>query len=226
MWSDVSALTFSETNGVPDIEILFAEGNHGDNNAFDGPGSTLAHAYYPTTALIGGDAHFDEDESWTDRSNSGRHPFNSLFVSPPGLTDRHRHRDRERVPGIPCVRVPHFNRCHWQQATLHEERDADEKLTLHHITNYFGLIICKWKIEHCLSMDVYSICWLGVLRTGTNLLQVAVHEIGHSLGLGHSDVQSSIMAPFYRGYKPNFSLDRDDIAGIRYLYGRWSDSDY
>jgi len=58
------------------------------------------------------------------------------------------------------------------------------------------------------------------LFTGTNLLQVAVHEIGHSLGLGHSDVQNSIMAPFYRGYKPGFTLDKDDIDGIRHLYGR------
>lgn len=124
MWSQVSALTFSETSAVPDIWILFAAGSHGDRNPFDGPGSTLAHAYFPGSG-IGGDAHFDEDEQWTDNTYSG-----------------------------------------------------------------------------------------------TNLLQVAVHEIGHSLGLGHSDVQSAIMAPFYRGYKPNFSLDQDDIDGIRYLYGQ------
>jgi len=70
------------------------------------------------------------------------------------------------------------------------------------------------------SQRVHVVCWSNVWRSGTNLLQVAVHELGHSLGLGHSDEESAIMAPFYRGYKPNFSLDQDDIDGIRYLYGQ------
>ena len=45
------------------------------------------------------------------------------------------------------------------------------------------------------------------------------HEFGHSLGLEHSEVQSALMAAFYRGYVPDFRLDTDDIAGIQSLYG-------
>lgn len=99
------------------IDISFEHGEHGDGDPFDGPGGTLAHAYFP---VFGGDAHFDASEQWT----------------------------------------------------------------------------------------------IGQYR-GTNLLQVAAHEFGHSLGLSHSDVRSALMAPFYRGYDPIFELDEDDVQGIQ-----------
>jgi len=60
---------------------------------------------------------------------------------------------------------------------------------------------------------------LCCLFIGINLLQVAVHEFGHALGLRHSRVRSAVMYPYYHGYDRDFQLDQDDINGIRFLYG-------
>ncbi|NXO18804.1 MMP7 protein, partial [Oriolus oriolus] len=66
VWSDVTPLNFHRVyTGRADIEIGFARGEHGDGYPFDGKGNTLAHAFAPGDG-IGGDAHFDEDEKWSD----------------------------------------------------------------------------------------------------------------------------------------------------------------
>ncbi|CAF0913210.1 unnamed protein product [Didymodactylos carnosus] len=52
-----------------------------------------------------------------------------------------------------------------------------------------------------------------------DLFSVTVHELGHSLGLMHSNIPDAIMFPYYRGYSPDIKLHSDDIAGIRTLYG-------
>ncbi|KAJ7374677.1 peptidase M10A [Desmophyllum pertusum] len=54
---------------------------------------------------------------------------------------------------------------------------------------------------------------------GTNLLWVAVHEFGHSLGIRHSNVRDAIMYPYYTGYVANMALTQDDIDAIQSLYG-------
>ncbi|XP_023337348.1 stromelysin-3 isoform X2 [Eurytemora carolleeae] len=122
IWGTVTDLTFiQKQSGKVHIDIRFEKGEHGDGDPFDGPGGTLAHAYFP---VYGGDAHFDNSESWT-------------------------------------------------------------------INSY----------------------------RGTNLLQTAAHEFGHSLGLSHSDEYKALMAPFYRGYQEKLELDIDDKKAIQAIYG-------
>ncbi|KAK1169402.1 collagenase 3-like [Acipenser oxyrinchus oxyrinchus] len=77
VWSDVSPLTFTKiSSGTADIMISFGAKSHGDLYPFDGPSGTLAHAFGPGSD-VGGDAHFDEDETWTTTSRS----FNLFLVA-------------------------------------------------------------------------------------------------------------------------------------------------
>ncbi|XP_040590704.1 stromelysin-1 isoform X1 [Mesocricetus auratus] len=66
VWEAVTPLTFSRlSEGEADIMVSFAAGEHGDFIPFDGPGEVLAHAYAPGPG-VNGDAHFDDDEQWTE----------------------------------------------------------------------------------------------------------------------------------------------------------------
>ncbi|MEK6822812.1 MAG: matrixin family metalloprotease, partial [Nanoarchaeota archaeon] len=122
-WSKIPLIRFKQVydKDSSNITIKFLKGNHSDGYDFDGPGKVLAHAFYPGGG-IGGDIHFDLDETWT-----------------------------------------------------------------------------LWGEE-----------------TGNSLFTVALHEMGHSLGLGHSSEQESIMYAWYR--PKNINLTEDDIQGINSLY--------
>uniref|UniRef100_G1Q151 Collagenase 3 n=1 Tax=Myotis lucifugus TaxID=59463 RepID=G1Q151_MYOLU len=67
VWSDVTPLNFTRLhNGTAILNSCFCA-EHGDFYPFDGPSGLLAHAF-PPGPNYGGDAHFDDDETWTSSS--------------------------------------------------------------------------------------------------------------------------------------------------------------
>jgi hypothetical protein len=123
-WARHVQVGFTETANLAGARTLvyrWGRGPSGGPQPFDGPGRTLAYAYFPSPPNpepIAGDLYFDDDENW----------------------------------------------------------------------------------QVGLDVDVFS---------------VVLHELGHALGLGHSDVPGSVMYPYYRRAS---ALAADDIASIRQLY--------
>ena len=125
LWASQTPLTFTEatSENAANIVIGWASRDHGDGDAFDGPGDVLAHASFPNPyddrqVFL----HFDDDERWVNSNTSN-----------------------------------------------------------------------------------------------VDLLTVAAHEIGHTLGLAHSNDPGALMFPSYDG--PRRFLGDDDIAGVQELYG-------
>ena len=60
-------------------------------------------------------------------------------------------------------------------------------------------------------------------KEGRDLLWVAVHELGHSIGLDHSGTKGAVMFPWYQPTDgKDFDLTPDDIKGAQSIYGELS----
>ncbi|KAK9048165.1 hypothetical protein SSX86_032872 [Deinandra increscens subsp. villosa] len=59
---------------------------------------------------------------------------------------------------------------------------------------------------------------VGAVQNAYDVESLALHEIGHLLGLGHSQYQKAIMWPTFNSGSTK-GLNSDDIRGLRALYG-------
>uniref|UniRef100_A0A3B4EZG0 Peptidase metallopeptidase domain-containing protein n=1 Tax=Pundamilia nyererei TaxID=303518 RepID=A0A3B4EZG0_9CICH len=70
VWAKVTPLRFRRIySSIADIMISFSR-SHGDGSPLDGPDGNLPHAFGQALG-IGGDAHIDDDETFTFHSNTG-----------------------------------------------------------------------------------------------------------------------------------------------------------
>lgn len=60
---------------------------------------------------------------------------------------------------------------------------------------------------------------------GVDLLWVAVHELGHSLGMNDNYHPSSVLFSFYKGYTPNLQLEKDYNTFMLSFYWCWLQPD-
>ena len=58
----------------------------------------------------------------------------------------------------------------------------------------------------------------GVPNTAQEVWNVAAHELGHVVGMGHSDVSTDLMFPVING---NVAFESCEISGAEALYGSW-----
>lgn len=59
-------------------------------------------------------------------------------------------------------------------------------------------------------------------RAGYDLFIVGAHEVGHLLGLRHTDDTSALMYPYYPGYTAGYTIQAYDRAAIIAHYGNVS----
>jgi hypothetical protein len=65
-----------------------------------------------------------------------------------------------------------------------------------------------------------SLSWqVSGTGSGYDLETVAIHELGHALGMDHSSLSNAVMYAYYNGIKQ--TLTTDDVNGIQSVYGAY-----
>ncbi|KAL7983291.1 hypothetical protein Chor_000167 [Crotalus horridus] len=226
VWSKVTPLTFNWIRrGRADIMIEFATRVHGHcPRQFDGPLGVLGHAF-PPGHYFHGNVHFDEDETWVaslyEQRRSRNYPVAPADdVRTPVLKKAPKlHSSAVPLPYSTITGAPTGWEARKLLMELHQPEPQIEK-------SYVNLLETEsqgtqWNLGmHLQSMYNYVLLVNFFIYLEFNLFLVAAHEIGHVLGLAHSNDPRALMFPNYKPIDPDDSpLSEDDINAIQAIYG-------
>ena len=76
-----------------------------------------------------------------------------------------------------------------------------------------------WSVSGGTRMSAAEVYFDSSAYGGNSLYQIAVHEIGHALGLDHSNLTSAVMYYMVNSQNRSGTLTNDDVNGIQTLYG-------
>ncbi|MBN3300149.1 MMP13 Collagenase, partial [Amia calva] len=247
VWAKVTPLRFTRIySGTADIMISFGAREHGDFYPFDGPDGTLAHAFAPAPG-IGGDAHFDDDETFTSGSReyisylinilktcmylskiliifSIMHFFFYRVVNyTPDMSVSEVDDAIQRALQVWAKVTPlRFTRIYSGTADIMISFGAREHGDFYPFDGPDGTLAHAFAPAPGIGGDAHfddDETFTSGSR-GYNLFLVAAHELGHALGLSHSKDPGALMYPIYSYSDPrSFALPQDDVRGIQSLYG-------
>ena len=153
-------------------------------------------------------AKLNSHRGWTTQTWENAHHFGGPGV---GAVRQHQFHRRQRQRHTPPARAP-TSRATRAWATSASAATSSRR-------GYLGMGYQPPPANNYSIAGDISLNDQGNYNTGTtyDIQTVAMHEIGHALGLDHTTVAGTVMWPYYNG--THTTLSSDDIGGIQAIYG-------
>jgi len=198
-WAKVTPITYTEVadkdKKSANISIRFLP---------DIPGNAVAVAYLPYCTGYPCTVSFDETVEWTESWPPEKRKCFTLVVG-----NSHKNTKTLSLPSSTFICPSKVDKTNW----LGGARFGD---TFAVMQNGAKVTVRRTDSNGGWGMSLRFECCSG---GGVNFLLTAIHELGHTLGLKHSQYEDSVMYPSVSYRKKDIALSNEDIWKVQSRYG-------